>query len=98
MTTALIIIGIAAGALCLAMALSIWLARRAHAAQITGQDLPAAMELARLRQQQAAAERLATELSSIINSPHSVHLPLGACGNARYALANWNKTKREVRG
>lgn len=98
MTTALIIIGIAAGALCLAMALSIWLARRAHAAQITGQDLPAAMELARLRQQEAAAARLAAELRRIINSQQAVCLPLEDTGSARRALANWDKAMREAQG
>jgi len=100
MTATLIIWGaiclVAVAALYLALALSIWRARRPRAAPCAGHDLPDALELARLRQQQAAAERLATELTNIINSPHAVHLPLGACGNARYALANWDKIKREV--
>lgn len=102
MTATLIIWGaiclIAVAALYIALALSIWRGRRSCVAPRAGQDLPTAMELARLRQQQAAAERLATELTNIINSPHAVHLPLGACGNARYALANWDKIKREARG
>jgi len=99
MTATLIIWGaiclVAVAALYLALALSI---RRRRVAPRTGQDLPDVLELARLRKQEAAAERLATELASIINSPHAVHLPLGACGNARYALANWEKVKREGRG
>lgn len=102
MTATLIIWGtvcfVAVAALYLALALSIWRVRRPRAAPRTGQDLPDALELARLRQQQAAAERLATELASIINSPHAACLPLGTCGNARYALSNWHKVKREGRG
>jgi hypothetical protein len=60
------------------------------------QSLPDAMELERLRKQEAAAARLAAELRRIINSQQSVHLPLGTLGSARYALANWDKTMREA--
>lgn len=62
------------------------------------QNLPDALELERLRQQEAAAARLAAELRHIINSQQAVCLPLGTLGAARYALANWDKTKREAQG
>ena len=55
-----------------------------------------ALELARLRQQEAAAARLAAELRRVINSPQAACLPLGDLGAARYALANWDKAKREA--
>lgn len=71
--------------------------RRVRADQVSPKSLPADMELARLRQIEAAGSRLAAELQRIINCPQSAALPLEVTGSARYALANWRKHKREMR-
>lgn len=88
-----------AASLVVAVITAVMIAHDAATRQMApGQNLPDAMELARLRQQEAAAARLAAELRRVINSPHAVCLPLGDLGAARHALANWDKTKREAQG